>query len=90
MTDLLQRVPDLTFQDLDGEVLVLLPGSGGVLHLNQTASDVWALLEEDTSQEEVAELLARAYEQDVERVRSELAPLLDLLVEQGVVRRVSG
>ncbi|MCW2776355.1 MAG: hypothetical protein JWN17_80 [Frankiales bacterium] len=83
----LERAPDVLFQDLDGEVLVLRPGGQDVLHLNQTASDVWQLLDVASTAAELAELLAEAYDVPVAQVRGDLEPLVELLLERGVVRR---
>lgn len=83
---LLQRVPEVVFQELDGEVLVLRPGQQDVLHLNRTASDVWELLAVDSTADELAQTLATAYQQDPVKVRADLEPLLTVLLEHGVVR----
>lgn len=80
-------MPDVVFQELDGEVLLLLPGQQGVLHLNETASALWELLEEDTSEDEIVALLARAYAQEPELIRGDIGPIVEQLVEQGVVQR---
>jgi Coenzyme PQQ synthesis protein D (PqqD) len=86
VTRRLQRVPDVVFQELDGEVLVLAPGQTAVLHLNPTASDVWDLLATASSSEELATLLARGYGVPVEQVAADLAALLPVLLEHGVVQ----
>jgi hypothetical protein len=71
-------------------VLLLGADREVVLQLNEVASDVWHLLDEDTSLEELSELLAEAYAVPAERVRADLEPVLALLRQHGVVVPAAG
>lgn len=86
MSELLTRNPDVVFQELDGEVLVLRPGGADVLHLNSTASQVWGLLSEPTSREELVQALAEGYRTEPAVVAADVGPLLEVLLEHDVVR----
>ena len=81
----LQRNPDVLQQDLDGEVLLLLPEGSEVLHLNDSASALWRALDEPRTLDEVATLLADAYAADPTVVRADLLALLPELQARGAV-----
>ena len=81
----LQRNPDVLQQDLDGEVLLLLPEGSEVLHLNDSASALWRALDEPRTLDEVAALLADAYAADPAVVRADLLALLPELQARGAV-----
>jgi len=72
----LTRNPDVLQQDLDGEVLLLLPGGSAVLHLNDSASALWRALDEPRTLDEVAAMLAETYAADPDVVRADLLALL--------------
>ena len=81
----LQRNPDVLQQDLDGEVLLLLPEGSEVLHLNDSAGALWRALDEPRTLDEVATLLADAYAADPTVVRADLLALLPELQARGAV-----
>ena len=81
----MQRTADVMEQELDGQFLLLRAGSSDVLHLDAVASDIWRLLVEPATLEQLADELAEAYDVSAQRVAADLAPVLDLLVVRGVV-----
>jgi len=81
----LTRNPDVLQQDLDGEVLLLLPEGSEVLHLNDSASALWLALEEPRTLDEVAALLAETYAADPDVVRADLLALLPDLQARGAL-----
>jgi hypothetical protein len=82
------RVPDALSQDLDAETLVLAPGAAEALHLNDTASLVWALLATPRSLEALRQAIASTYDVDLVRAAQDVEELLLQLESAGVVRRV--
>ena len=80
-----QRNPFVLQQDLDGEVLLLLPEGSEVLHLNDSASALWRALDEPRTLDEVAALLAESYAADPDVVRADLLALLPELQARGAL-----
>ena len=81
----LQRNPDVLQQDLDGEVLLLLPEGSEVLRLNDSASALWRALDEPRTLDEVAALLAETYAADLGVVVADLLALLPDLQARGAL-----
>ena len=81
----LTRNPDVLQQNLDGEVLLLLPEGLEVLHLNDSASALWLALDEPRTLDEVAALLAETYAADPDVIRADLLALLPDLQARGAL-----
>ena len=85
MSVTLQRNPDVLQQELDGEVLLLLPEGSEVIHLNDSASALWFALDEPRTLDEVVALLAESYATDPDVVRADLLALLPELQARGAL-----
>lgn len=81
----LQRAGDVHAHELDGQLLLLRAGGTDVLHLDAVASDVWRALEAAPTRSELAGCLAEAYGVDASVVAADLAPVLALLRDHGLV-----
>jgi hypothetical protein len=81
----LQRAKAVTVQELDGQFLLLKAGSADVVHLNPVASDVWRLLEQARSRNELVDAVAQSYSVAPEQVEVDLAPLMETLLAHGLV-----
>ncbi|TDD98949.1 PqqD family protein [Jiangella asiatica] len=71
--------------DVDGEVTLYHEPTRTALVLNQTASDVWRLLDGQRTVAEIVELLARAYDTDADTVRSGVHTALEQLAAHRVL-----
>lgn len=71
--------------DVDGRVTAYAPGSEHVLFLNETASDVWRLLDGAHSLEEIVDLLASAYGVGASEITAEVRATLSSFVAAGLV-----
>lgn len=76
--------PDLAWQDVGPETVIIDLGRGRSLGLNQAAGLVWTLLA-DRDEEAIAAEVARRYGIDAERARQDVAALLAQLRERGLV-----
>ena len=65
------------------EISLYHPRDERVMVLNQTASDVWRLLDGETSDGEIVELLAGAYSTDAATIESSVIDVVDQLVSEG-------
>ena len=81
----LERAPAVTEHELDGQLLLLRAGAVDVLHLDAVASDVWRALEAAPTLPKLAATLAAAYGVDPAVVAADLAPVLALLRDHGLV-----
>ncbi|MCW2621681.1 MAG: hypothetical protein JWL64_1283 [Frankiales bacterium] len=81
--EVLARADGVLDQELDGQVLLLPPGSSEVLLLNEVASALWQLLDPVADLESAVATLATHYGVAAEQVRADVQPVIDLLVAQG-------
>lgn len=65
--------------EIDGEVTLYHEATATALVLNNTASDVWRLLDGHRSVDEIVALLAHSYSTDHETVRAGVDSALDQL-----------
>lgn len=84
----LERVDGVHEQVLDGEVLLLAPGTSDVLHLNVVATSLWEALAPRADLTEVSARLAAEYDVEAARVLQDLMTIVPTLLERGVVQEV--
>lgn len=83
---LVQREPTVLWRrSLDG-VVVLGPDAGDPIRITWPGSEIWDLLSEPVSVEEVARLLVERYGGNLEDVRVDTGAVLDRLAEAGAVK----
>jgi hypothetical protein len=69
-------------------VVLLCPGSAAPLSLRGTGVALWAAFDQPRSLREIAERLSSEFGADDESVRSDVAPVIERLVEAGALRPV--
>ncbi len=79
------RRGDVLWRRTYDRVVMLLPTSGEFVTLKATGCDLWAALEEPGSLGELAERLAAAYDAPIERIASDIAPVIEELGRCGAV-----
>ncbi len=72
-----QRKPGFHLELLDGEMLLLHPAQGRVLHCNQTATLIWQLCDGQRTIQEIAALLEEAYPESASEVMRDVAAALE-------------
>lgn len=80
----LRRDPDVAWQQIGEEVVVMSLAEGRVLGLNPPGALVWSLVEERDEDGLVAELLQR-FAIDEPQAREDVRGFLSLLRERGLV-----
>ena len=85
-----KRDPELPFQKLEEETIVVDPRTREVHLLNDTAGRVWELLASSCSLDELTETLAEEYEATPEAMRAGVEELLDGLRDKGLLIEVAG
>ena len=73
--------------DIGNELSLYDPSTERVVILNQTASDVWRLLDGHTSIERVVDLLAKVYGTDAKSIRGDVESVLAKFEEEGLVEQ---
>lgn len=58
---------------------------GGLIALNDTAADIWQILQEEHSEEEVAEILQREYDTDMDVIRAHVHEFVEELSQKGIL-----
>jgi hypothetical protein len=79
----LRRSPDVAWQLIGDEAVVMSLDEGRVLGLNPTGALVWSLLEE-RDEEGLARAVAERFATDVEHARADVRDFLRLLRERGL------
>jgi hypothetical protein len=77
--------PQFLEADIGTELSLYDPTTERVVVLNQTASDVWRLLDGYTSTERIVDLLATVYGTDADAIREDVESVLTKFEEEGLV-----
>jgi len=80
-----RRDPDLPFQKLEEETIVVDPRRREVHLLNDTAAQVWELLESPQSVDGLVASLAEAYDAPEDELRGAVVELLSGLEQKGLL-----
>lgn len=72
-----QRKPEFALEVLDGEILLLHPAQGRVLHCNQTAALIWQLCDGRRTIHEIAALLEEAFPESAEGMKADVSAALE-------------
>ena len=80
----LRRHPDLAWQQIGDEAVVMILGQGRVLGLNPTGTLLFSLVEERDEDGLVAALVER-FATDADQARADVRAFLMLLRERGLV-----
>jgi coenzyme PQQ synthesis protein D (PqqD) len=76
---------DVVFRDLTGEAIILNLGTGMYFGLNAVGSQIWRLISEGYSSEQIIATLLEEYEIDEARVQKDLDILLEQLRDAGLI-----
>ncbi len=77
--------PDYRLEEMDGELLLYHPSRTTILYCNPTASLIWQLCDGQRTVEEIATLLAAAYEQPFETICGQVVATLKQFRQVGAL-----
>jgi Coenzyme PQQ synthesis protein D (PqqD) len=77
---------DVLHRELEGEMVLLDPGSAEYFSLNHTGSRIWELLRAGTSVGDTCAAVAEHFGVPPERVMDDVVPFLEDLLASGLVR----
>ena len=79
------RPPEVVFERLDDEVLLLHPETGKYVSLNATGAQLWAKLEAPTNVGALVDHLVATRRVDTDRAEADVRSFLTGLLERGLV-----
>src|SRR4051812_40458590 len=85
LRDIVAISPNVVFQFVDGEAVLLNFQSGVYFDLNGTGTDIWKILSEDGSLASAHSRLAEKYAIDPQLIEDDLLVLTSALVANGLV-----
>jgi hypothetical protein len=74
---MLKLRPDVAFQDLRGEAVIVDLASGNYFGLNEVGTRVWQLVDEGHEEPTIVDILTSEYEADRATIARDVARLLD-------------
>jgi hypothetical protein len=77
--------PDITYREIEGQLLLLTPDDDALLTLNAPGAVVWGLLAEGADLRAIADRLARDYEVAPERALADVEEFVSDLLEKRIV-----
>ena len=80
-----QISPDVLFQEVSGEMVLLDLGSEHYFGLDEIGARIWSLLESGAGEAAVVDTLLEEYDVERETLQADVAELLDQLTEAGLV-----
>lgn len=83
-----ERVPSALWRRVGADVLFTRRGMDGFHEVNESAAEIWAILETPLSIEEIAARLARRFTEPVDRLVDDAETLVEDLRRRGYVRFV--
>jgi hypothetical protein len=86
LSDRLSAAPDVLFQQVDGESVLLNLASESYFGLDPVGTRVWLLLGEDSSLQRAFDALRAEYEVEPDRLEGDLLALAQSLVDAGLLQ----
>ena len=83
------RCEEMLEADVNGEIVALHVERGQCYGLNAVASEIWRMLAEPTSVDEICRKLCEEYEIDSSTCQSQVQELVTSLQEEGLVKELS-
>lgn len=90
MTDRLVRSGELIAREVGADLFLADQGPGKIHHLNATAAGIWRILEDSSDRATIVEIFGAAFpEQCREQLDGDIAEAIELMLEQGIVERLT-
>ncbi|MHC4607727.1 MAG: PqqD family protein [Planctomycetota bacterium] len=83
-----ERVPDLPFQQILDEVLIVAPHERNVHRLNDVAARIWTELERPRTLEQLVSAVTKEFDVDPKTAKKDVRLFLKELKGKGLVRAV--
>jgi hypothetical protein len=80
--------PDVSWQELDGRIVVFKAATGRAAALNETAAAVWQLADGRRTEADVIEVLGAAYGMSADAIGPDVRLVIDQLRTEGLLLAV--
>jgi len=80
--------PDVLFQEIDGETVLLDLASESYFGLDKTATRIWQLLQEANGLSEIHRILLEEFDVEAEQLKTDMVTHLQELLAAGLVTTV--
>ena len=80
-----QREPSAAWRVIDGEAVMVLPGTGKVHTLNEVGTRFWELVDGQRTLEEIAAALADEFDAPAERIGADCRTFVEELTARGLL-----
>lgn len=84
-----QRTPETIFALVDKDVVALHVEHGKCFGMEKVSADIWEMLEQPASIDDLCRRLLDRYEVGADQCRSEVEQMIDQMVDEGLVRAVA-
>ncbi len=84
-TNNLIRNPELVTRQIDGEVVIMIPGQGKILALNEVGSFIWDMIDGTNSKESILAALCGEFEVSPEEAAVDIEEFTTVLAEKGLI-----
>lgn len=78
--------PEVTFQELGDETVLVHLGTGKIHHTNATGGRVWELLQEGLGTEEILDRLKGEFESTSEKLRADVEEFIRTLAAEKIIQ----
>lgn len=83
-----KAAPDVLFQEVNDELVLLDIDSERYFGLNHTGARVWELAEQGEGRDRIVEKLSEEFDADPEVLKRDVLMILDQLLESGLLQEV--
>ena len=77
----------LIWKEIDGRVTIVLMGSGNFCELNQMGSEIWRLLAQEKSTEQIVDALQPKYQVTRKKLFSDVNAFIKTMLKQGLLKK---
>ena len=82
---LFQRNPEISGAELDGEICAFIPSDAEYITLNETASEIWKLLEIPKKIDEIVYFLLNKYDISEKNCKEEVIEFINYGIKIGLI-----
>ncbi len=82
---ILRQNPDLVTKIIDDEVVIMVPGEGKVLSLNEVGSFIWDVAKGGCTEDAILNAVCREYDIDREQAAADLEEFIADLKEKNLI-----
>ena len=87
MNNILMRAPDLIYNNIGEDVVILGKDGEELITLNSTAAFIWKLCDGKVSENDVVNMLYEQFSADYETIQNDVHETISLFINKGLLER---